>query len=87
MKFYKDINIYKFYYYYITSSRLTCIHIDKAYDAVVFYKNGKYHNNKNASYFNYNGFKHFCLDGKLYGNQTKFTKKSWRKFVKLKAFL
>ena len=47
MKFYTDIIIYKFcYYYYITSGKLTCIHFDKLYDSVVFYKNGQLHNSK-----------------------------------------
>ena len=87
MKFYKDIPTYKFYYYYIISSRLTCIRIDKVYNAVVFYKNGKKNNFKNASYIVNTGYKQFCLNDINYGNQTNFTKESWRKFAKLQAFL
>jgi hypothetical protein len=87
MKFYTDIIIYKFYYYYITSGKLTCIHFDKLYDSVVFYKNGKKNNCKNASYIGNTGYKQFCLNNKIYGNQNNFTKQTWRKFVKLQAFL
>ncbi len=90
MKFYTDIIIYKFYYYYITSGKLTCIHFDKLYDSVVFYKNGQLHNSKNASYFGYNklnSFKEFWLNGRYYGTNYTFTKSSWRKFAKLQAFL
>jgi hypothetical protein len=42
---------------------------------------------KNAAYINYNGYQQFHLNGKLYGDSYTFDKESWRKFVKLQAFL
>jgi hypothetical protein len=88
MKFYKDTNN-TFYLNKITINKLTCIYCDNI--AIDFGKNGENHNARNAAYVNYNGvYKQFILNGKYYGNHTKFTKKSWRKFVrelKLQAFL
>ena len=86
MKFYKDIG-YEYKYYYIIYNKLTCIHIDKAYNAVVFYKNGKLHNSKNSACINCFKHKSFYLNNKRYENDNNFTKQSWRKFVKLQAFL
>lgn len=52
-----------------------------------FFKDGMYHNNKNAAIIYYSGYKEFYLNNKHYGNQNKFTKHLWRKFSKLQAFL
>ena len=46
-----------------------------------------WHNNKNASYIQYGKFKTFYLNDKCYGYECNFTKKLWRKFIKLKVFL
>ena len=54
---------------------------------VYFYKNGKYHNSKNAAIINYIGYKEFSLNDEYYGDEYDFTKQSWRRFVKLKFFL
>ncbi len=88
MKFYKNKYNFNYNYLFITvNNKLTAIHSD--YYAVRFYKNGKEHNSKNASYSKFR-YKEFCLNGKKYGYDYTFTKKSWRKFVrelKLQAFL
>ncbi len=80
MKFYKSKNLYK-----IGKFSLTAIYDNSSY--VEFYKNGISHNSKNADYVNYKGYKSFSLNGKNYGNQTNFTKQSWRRFVRLQTFL
>ena len=81
MKFYKSKNLYK-----IGKFSLTAIYDNSSY--VEFYKNGKRNNCKNAAIFCIDGYyKDFSLNGKFYGNQGKFTKESWRRFCKLKAFL
>jgi hypothetical protein len=83
MKFYINYNWSK-----IRPNKLTVIYSVNKY--IWFFKEGKYHNNKNASYINYNGCKQFCLNDIFYGNQNDFTKKSWCKFardLKLRAFL
>ena len=54
---------------------------------IVFYKNGMLHNAKNAAYINDLGYKQFVLNDECYGNNNDFTKKSWRRFVKMQAFL
>ena len=93
MKFYININSWTWdYLNKIINNKLTCsYHLTSAHNnisiAIEFYKNGQNHNSKNASYFNYNGFKEFSLNGKIYGYHNTFTKSSWRKFVKLQAFL
>jgi hypothetical protein len=84
MKFYIDKKII-YYWDKILNNNLTAIY-DNSF-AIRFYKNGKYHNSKNASYISNNGYKSFYLNGKYYGKLNKFTKQSWRKFVKLKVFL
>ena len=84
MKFYRDIHSY-FYDSKIYNNKLTAIYCKKY--IIIFSKNGIWHNNKNASYIEYSGYRQFYLNGKYYGNQTKFTKQSWRRFVKLQAFL
>ena len=84
MKFYRDIDNY-IYWYKIKDNKLTAIYCDNR--CVFFYKNGKKHNSKNASFVEPNALKVFRLYDKFYGDQKTFTKYSWRKFVKLQAFL
>ena len=67
----------------IKDNKLTAIYHN--YDYIAFVKNSKLHNDKNAAYIYEH--KDFRLNGKYYSNQNKFTKKSWRRFVKLQAFL
>jgi hypothetical protein len=90
MKFYKD-TINRFYWHKIINNKLTCsYHLTSPYNisiAIEFYKNGQNHNSKNAAKIYNNGNKYFYLNGKYYGDQNDFTKQSWRKFTKLKAFL
>ena len=83
MKFYKD-KFGDYFWRKIRDNNYTAIYYDYY---VSFLKNGNYHNEKNAT--NYDGikFKEFYLNNKCYGNHNDFTKKSWRKFVKLKVFL
>jgi hypothetical protein len=85
MKFYKEKKYYKYYTFKIYDYKLTAIYCDSA--VVIFYKNGSEHNSKNASNIDFYGYKQFCLNGKFYGDKYNFTKQSWRKFVKLQAFL
>ena len=68
---------------------------------IIFKKDEMWHNEKDASYIGSmtkfwdsdkgklveNCHKLFYLNGKFYGTEKDFSKKSWRKFVKLKAFL
>ena len=74
----------------IEKKYLTAIYYDLQ---VLFYKDGKKHNSKNGAYVNHFGYKQFWLNGEKHGSNgssgycTYFTKESWRKFVKLKAFL
>jgi hypothetical protein len=86
MKFYID-SITTFNFSKIKAHKLNAIYITRFYKLTYFLKNGNYHNIKNAAYINYNGFKEFFLNGKYYGNKYNFTKQSWRRFVKLKAFI
>ncbi len=83
MKFYRDKYPYIFWYK-IKDYKLTTIYYDNI--VIRFFKNGKYHNNKNACYVHKEGYKYFYLYGKYYGDQDKFTKKSWRRFVKMQVF-
>ncbi len=85
MKFYRYKYKKKYSLRLINFNKLTVIYSDDY--AVVFLKDGLRHNTKNFSYINNIGYKQFCLNGKYYGDQTKFTKYSWRRFVKLQAFL
>jgi hypothetical protein len=80
MKFYRNFN-----YNEVRMSKIIAICSD--YYGVVFYKNGKMHNTRNAAYINDLGYKQFVLNDKYYGVETNFTKESWRRFVKLKVFL
>ncbi len=82
MKFYK-YNI-RFNLIKIEINNITCIYNN--FPATTFYKNGKEHNNKNASFID-DSHKEFYLNGKYYGGRMNFTKQSWRKFIKLQAFL
>ncbi len=82
MKFYKDKNNY--YWFKIRRNKLTVIYHDNR--CVFFYKNGKRHNSKNASFVDSNTLKVFRLNDKFYGDEKKFTKKSWRRFVKMQIF-
>ncbi len=85
MKFYIEYSS-SYYWKKICNNELICIYLD--YDCHIrFYKNGKIHNNKNAAYINPNNYKSFYLNGKFYGANNDFTKKTWRKFVKMQAFL
>ena len=87
MKFYRDIynsNYHGMIEFYKLNAILICHN-----NCLLFYKNGKMHNSKNAAHAYY-GYKSFSLKGENYGNLTKFNKSSWRKFVrelKMKVFL
>ena len=86
MKFYKEKNSYRFCLYdYIVLNKLNSIYIST--ERVIFFKNGDYHNSKNASYIYFDGYKNFHLNGIYYSNESRFTKQSWRRFVKLQVFL
>jgi hypothetical protein len=84
MKFYRE-NSNNFLKTIIYHSTLTCVYNYNSF--VFFYKNSKKHNSKNAAYIDYNGYKAFCLNDKFYGNERKFTKLSWRRFVKMQVLL
>jgi hypothetical protein len=89
MKFYKE-KLRNYTYRMLCINKLTAIINSKNkvnyVDCVYFLKNGKFHNSKNATYTDNNRCKSFYLNNKFYGNQKDFTKKSWRKFVKLQIF-
>ncbi len=84
MKFYREKNNI-FYLHKIAVNLLTCIYCDDI--AIDFGKNAQNHNTKNAAYIRFDGHKCFSLNGKYYGDQNDFTKKSWRRFVKMKVFI
>ena len=71
----------------IMECKLTAIYRNNIY--IAFFKKGYSHNIKNASiiYTDNSGYNEFRLNDNLYGYENKFTKESWRRFVKLKAFL
>jgi hypothetical protein len=52
---------------------------------LLFYKNGNIHNIKNAA-LTATLYKCFYLNGIYHGDQIKFTKHLWRKFVKMQVF-
>ena len=85
MKFYKYKNKNKYSLSFISFNKLTAIYSDDY--SFVFYKNGKFHNSKNAAYIENNGYKEFVLYDISFGCAFDFTKKSWRKFVRLQVFL
>jgi hypothetical protein len=84
MKFYKEKNN-SVYFDKIENNKLTAIYIND-YE-IMFLKNNRLHNHKNFAIFFDSDRYSFCLDGIIYGDQNDFTKQSWRRFVKLKAFL
>jgi hypothetical protein len=83
MKFYKSNSYYGPYLDKILYNKLNAIY---SYYSVLFFKNGKEYNDKNAAYIS-NKIKQFNLNDKFYGTEKDFTKQSWRKFVKLRTFL
>ena len=85
MKFYRDKNNLYHYLHEITDNNLSAIRQDK-YRVILFFKNGKQYNAKNAAYV-YDGYKEFYLNDKCCGIDDDFTKESWRRFVKIQAFL
>ena len=86
MKFYRDKSESDLCWNKILDDKLTCILLD-SYEVITFYKSGELNNTKNASYNNNSGHKVFYLNDEYYGDLNDFTKKSWRRFVKLQAFL
>lgn len=86
MKFYLG-KINTSYLAKITTNKLCAIFTHISFNVVTFFKKGEWHNTKNAAVFNKYGNKEFVLNNKSYGFDNSFDKKSWRKFVKLKAFL
>ena len=84
MKFYRDNFSWK-YLDKIENNKLTAIYCKNF--IISFLKNGKYHNTKNVASISNTGVKQFYLNNKFYGSKYDFTKKSWRRFVKLQAFL
>ncbi len=84
MKFYKskENNSYSIK---IIINKLSALYCDS--NIVNFCKNGKLHNDINASLISKNGYKEFYLNGEYYGNKNNFTKKSWRRRVKMQVFL
>ncbi len=83
MKFYKSYSYYGSNLEKIISENLNAIY---SYYDVLFFKNGKEYNDKNAAYISIIN-KQFILNNEVYGNENTFNKKSWRRFVKLQAFL
>ena len=84
MKFYREDKYDYFYCGKIISNKLNACY--NRCNSIIFYKNGKQHNPRNASYID-NIIKAFYLNGNFYGYKNDFTKESWRKFVKLQVFL
>jgi hypothetical protein len=85
MKFYKDKNT-AYFINKIIDNKLLAV-IDTKYKTVVFYKNGKFHNNKNAAIIYNDDSLRFYLNGTFYGFNDDFFKESWRRFIKLKVFI
>lgn len=84
MKFYRYVESAK-YLNKIYSNKLTVYY--RQSNAVIFYKNSHFCNLKNASYICISGYKEFWFNNKLYGTEKDFTKQTWRRFAKLRAFL
>ncbi len=91
MKFYKTKFFDELCLRRISGNKLTAIY---SCAFIRFFKNGRFHNSKNASYIapfpmehKECGYKTFFLNGEYYGNEDDFTKKSWRRFIKMKFFL
>jgi hypothetical protein len=85
MKFYIDKKIF-YYWFKIINNNLTAVYVNKN-KSIRFFKNGKFHNTKNAAYIAYRSYKEFILNDITFSFGFNFTKESWRKFVKLKVFL
>jgi hypothetical protein len=83
MKFYRDKQSWD-YWVKITNNKLNAIYFDIG---TWFFKNGKLNNAKNAAYNQNDEYKEFTLNDECYGDETNFTKQSWRKFARLQAFL
>jgi hypothetical protein len=84
MKFYRDK--FDVFWKKIRESKITAI--NQTYiKSIIFYNNGVLHNSKNAAYIRGDIYKTFNLNDKIYGFQHSFTKESWRRFTKLRAFL
>ncbi len=85
MKFYVDgYNLT--YHSKIIAYKLSAIRSTK-YFCCYFYKNGNFHNYKNAAFIYIGGTKYFYLNEKGYGGHNDFNKKSWQKFAKLTIFI
>jgi hypothetical protein len=91
MKFYKEDPDYDEIYYEIISNKFTAIISSKNLatndSCVYFFKKGLLHNNKNAAYIDEKKRQQFCLNDKCYGHKDDFAKESWRRFVKMQAFI
>jgi hypothetical protein len=86
MKFYID-KINRYFWGIIFKNKLTAIYnYSNKLFYVHFFKNGKRHNSKNAAYIN-GIYKSYYLNGESCGYEYNFTKKSWRRFVKMQTFL
>ena len=89
MKFYNDKNNYLYWFKtfdYITQNKLSAIYMyDK--NSIAFYINGILHNKRNAAVQSILKGSEYYLNDKCYGTEDDFTKKSWRRFIKLQAFL
>ena len=92
MKFYLD-HFKSFYLIKIKGDKSNAIYINLFTQKIQFFKSGLINNEKDAAIlytvglgYKY-GDKCFYLNDKFYGTEKDFTKQSWRKFVKLKAFL
>ena len=83
MKFYKSNSYYGPYLEKILSNKLNAIYCDA--DNIAFYRYGLFHNAKNVAWI-YNNYSEFMLDNICYGTINDFTKKSWRRFVKMQVF-
>ena len=82
MKFYRDNN----YHNKIYNNNLSACYFDSEDEEILFFSNGYLHNFKNAAYVT-KSWKSFYLNGDFCDTSWNITKKSWRRFVKLKAFL
>lgn len=84
MKFYKYKGSINFWLK-IVDYKLSAIYANLY--CIKFFNNGCYNNLKNAAVIYNDGNKCFYLKGRCYGYECNFTKKLWRKFIKLKVFL
>jgi hypothetical protein len=84
MKFYREKEYNNYYFWQIKRNKLNAIYFNYT---IAFYKKGSLHNYKNFAYITNTSYKQFCLNGSCYGHGNAFNKLSWRRFVKLQAFL